>query len=86
MLCDAGDRLGIALAPLVGSLGLEAVIITGLPESFTQPVLSSASEALKFRLTRELFESLSLRVTDLGDDIALRGSVILVINRVLGIS
>lgn len=86
VLRDAGDRLGVALAPLVGALGLEVVIITGLPDALAGQVLSAARVALGFRLTEELFDSLELRATDLGDDITLQGAVMLVITRVLGIA
>ncbi|MGM1018334.1 MAG: ROK family transcriptional regulator [Actinomycetota bacterium] len=80
-----GYRLGIALAPLIGSLGIEAVVVTGLPESIAPPVLRSVREALAPRLTEDLLAALNLRTTQLGDDITLQGATILVMTRVLGI-
>lgn len=85
VLSDAGHRLGIALAPLVGSLGVEAVIVTGLPETYTAPMLSAVKDALRPRITEELLESLDLRTSRLGDDIMFQGAVILVLGAVLGI-
>ena len=85
VLRDAGECLAIVLAPLVGSLGLEAVVVTGLVDPFVEPILSSTRDALRARLASEVVDSLDLRVSEVGDDLVLQGAMSLVASAVLGI-
>lgn len=85
VLRRAGARLGIAAAPLVGGLGLETVVVSGLPPEHARTFLPAAREALEPRLMPELLASLDLRLSLLGEDIELKGAVSLVLTRVLGI-
>lgn len=86
ILDSAGARLGAALAPLIGALGLTSVVVSGPPELLDGPLLAAAREGLRPRLKPELIDALDLRLTTLGEDIALQGALILVLRNVLGIS
>ena len=85
ILRAAGERLGVALAPLVGSLGLSSVIVSGPPETLDGTLLAATRQAMKPALTADLFEGLELRATELGDEVVLQGALILVLGEVLDI-
>lgn len=81
-----GRRLGMALAPIVGTLALEVVAVSGLPVDLATPILAAARVAMEPRLTPELLTALDLRISGLGEDVTLQGAVILVLTGVLGIA
>jgi predicted NBD/HSP70 family sugar kinase len=86
VLHSAGTRLAIAVAPLVGGLGLEAVVLADLPHEYGPLFVAAMRDALKPRLTEDLLSTLQLRTSSLGDDIELQGAVFLVLSRVLGVA
>ncbi|MDQ0893123.1 ROK family transcriptional regulator [Agromyces ramosus] len=86
VLRETGRRLGYALAPVVGALGLTDVIVSGPPHLLDGVLLDAAREALKSRLLPVFFDGLELRLTEQGPDIVLRGALVLVLAGVLGIS
>lgn len=86
VLRESGHRLGYALAPVVGALGLTDVIVSGPAHLLDGVLLDAAREALESRLLPVFFDGLELRLTEQGPDIVLRGALVLVLAGVLGIS
>ncbi len=91
ILRAAGARLGIALAPIVGVLDLDEVVLSGQAGLLAGPLVESALETLRSRTMAHLpvpvaVDELLLRLTALGDDIVLRGAAVMVISARLGVS
>lgn len=86
VLRECGRRLGFALAPVVGTLGLTDVIVSGPAHLLDGTLLEAARDVLRSRLLPDFFDGLQLRLTDQGPDIVLRGALVLVLDGVLGIS
>ncbi len=86
ILREAGERLGIALAPVVGALDLAEIVLSG-PTELLDGVLASATiETLRARTMPEFHGNLVLRMTTLGEDIVLRGAAVMVLSGQLGVS
>ena len=79
ILREAGQRLGIALAPVVGALNLAEVVLSG-PTELLDGVLATATiETLRARTMAEFHGDLTLRMTTLGEDIVMRGAAVMVL-------
>jgi predicted NBD/HSP70 family sugar kinase len=86
ILREAGVRLGITLAPVVGALNLSEIVLSG-PIELLDGVLATATiETLRARTLPEFHGDLVLRMTALGDDIVMRGAAVAVLSRQLGFS
>ena len=86
VLREAGQRLGIALAPVVGALNLSEVVLSG-PTHLLDGVLAQATiETLRARTMAEFTGDLTLRMTTLGEDIVMRGAAVMVLSAQLGVS
>jgi predicted NBD/HSP70 family sugar kinase len=86
ILREAGQRLGIALAPVVGALNLAEVVLSG-PTHLLDGVLATATiETLRARTMAEFHGDLTLRMTTLGEDIVMRGAAVMVLSGQLGVS
>ena len=86
ILTEAGQRLGIALAPVVGALNLAEVVLSG-PTDLLDGVLATATiETLRSRTMAEFHGDLTLRMTTLGEDIVMRGAAVMVLSGQLGVS
>ncbi|WP_347753752.1 ROK family transcriptional regulator [Agrococcus sp. ProA11] len=86
VLEQAGRRLGIAMAPIVGALNLAEIVLSG-PTALLDGVLASAALAsIRERTMAEFHGALTLRMTELGDDIVTRGAAAMVLSRELGVS
>ncbi|MFB2582531.1 ROK family protein [Herbiconiux sp. P15] len=86
VLREAGERLGIALAPVVGALDLGEVILSGPTELLDGTLASATLETLRSRTMAAFHGSVSLRMTALGQDIVLRGAAVMVLSARLGVS
>lgn len=86
ILRTAGQRLGIALAPVVGALNLAEIVLSGPPALIDGPLSNATIETLRERTMAEFHGNLVLRRTALGDDIVLRGAGVAVLSRQLGFS
>ena len=86
ILREAGERLGIALAPIVGALNLSEIVLSGPPELLDGPLADATIETLRTRTMAEFHGDLVLRLTALGDDIVMRGAAVAVLSRQLGFS
>ena len=86
ILRRAGERLGIALAPVVGALDLAEVVLSGPVELLDGPLAEAAIETLRSRTMAEFHGDLTLRMTALGQDIVMRGAAAMVLSGQLGVS
>lgn len=86
VLGAAGERLGIALAPVVGVLNLAEVVLSGPIELLDGPLLRGTAETLRDRTMADFHGDLSLRMTSLGGDIVVLGAVVMVLTGQLGVS
>ncbi|MEO6116633.1 MAG: ROK family transcriptional regulator [Pseudolysinimonas sp.] len=86
ILRRAGERLGIALAPVVGALDLAEIVLSGPEELLDGPLAEAAIETLRSRTMAEFHGDLTLRMTALGQDIVMRGAAAMVLSGRLGVS
>ncbi|XAO70482.1 ROK family transcriptional regulator [Diaminobutyricibacter sp. McL0608] len=86
ILREAGQRLGIALAPVVGALNLSEIVLSGPTELLDGPLAQATIETLRNRTMAEFHGNLTLRMTTQGQDILLRGAAVLVLSGQLGVS
>lgn len=86
VLRDAGERLGIALAPVVGALDLSEIVLSGPSRLLDGPLAIATVETLRARTLAELHDGVQVRMTEQGDDIVLRGAAVMVLSGQLGVS
>ncbi|MBC7724283.1 MAG: ROK family transcriptional regulator [Burkholderiaceae bacterium] len=86
ILTEAGHQLGVALAPVVGALNLSEIILSGPAHLLGGVIVASASDTIRARTVAEFHGDLRLRLTDLGEDIVVRGAAAMVLFRELGVS
>jgi predicted NBD/HSP70 family sugar kinase len=86
ILREAGQRLGIALAPVVGALNLSEIVLSGPTRLLDGPLAEATIHTLRNRTMAENHADLSLRMTTQGQDIVLRGAAVLVLSGRLGVS
>lgn len=86
VLRDAGERLAIALAPVVGVLDLSEIVIAGPADLLGGTLLTTALSTIRQRTLAEFHDGIQMRMTDQGTDIVLRGAAVLVLATQLGVS
>lgn len=86
ILREAGQRLGIALAPVVGALNLAEIVLSGPTELLDGALADATIETLRARTMAEFHGDLTLRMTSLGEDIVMRGAAVMVLSGRLGVS
>lgn len=86
VLREAGQRLGIALAPIVGALNLAEVVLSGPTHLLDGPLAAATIATLRNRTMAEFHGDLTLRMTTLGEDIVMRGAAVMVLSAQLGVS
>src|SRR6187402_655000 len=86
ILRDAGERLGIALAPVVGVLDLSEIVLAGPPELLDGPLAQATVETLRARTLAQFHDGVRVRRTEQGQDIVLRGAAVMVLSGQLGVS
>ena len=85
ILRDAGERLGIAVAPIVGALDLSEIVLSGSPELIDGPLLQQTADTLRARTLAEFHDGVRVRMTQHGQDIVLRGAAVMVLSGQLGV-
>ncbi|MFT3876286.1 MAG: ROK family transcriptional regulator [Propioniciclava sp.] len=86
VLADAGRRLGATLAPVVGMLGLEHLVIGGPSDLVAETLIGQTRDEI-VRLTRSDFRPhLNVAASTLGEDAALLGAAALVLRGQLGVT
>lgn len=86
ILRDAGERLGIALAPIVGALDVSEIVLSGPQELLDGPLAQATVETLRARTLAEFHDGVRVRMTEQGQDIVLRGAAVMVLSGQLGVS
>lgn len=86
ILRDAGERLGIALAPIVGALDVSEIVLSGPEELLDGPLAQATVETLRARTLAEFHDGVRVRMTEQGQDIVLRGAAVMVLSGQLGVS
>ena len=86
ILRDAGERLGIAVAPIVGALDLPEIVLSGPSELLDGPLARATVETLRARTLAEFHDGVRVRMTEQGQDIVLRGAAVVVLSGRLGVS
>jgi len=86
LLAEAGHRLGLALAPVVGMLGLAHVVIGGPANIVDTPLLDAVRTCVADRTRSEFRPELELIPSSLGEDAVLLGAAALVLLNQLGVA
>lgn len=86
VLRNAGRRLGIALAPVVGALNLAEIVLSGPTHLLDGPLARATIDTLRTRTMAEFHGELTVRMTALGEDIVMRGAAVMVLSAQLGVS
>lgn len=86
VLRDAGARLGIALAPIVGALDLSEIALSGPPELLGGALAQAAADTVRTRTLAAFHDGLLVRMSTHSEDIVLRGAAVMVLSGRLGVS
>jgi len=86
VLAEVGERLGAALAPVVGTLNLHELVLSGPPELLDGPLREAAAATIRARTMPVIGDELVVRTSTLGDDVVLVGAAVLVLAGQLGVS
>lgn len=86
VLAAAGRLLGTALAPVVSTLNLAEVLLSGPPELVDGALRQAATDTLHARTMPAVAASLRVRMATLDEDVVLAGAAVLVLAAQLGVS
>ena len=86
VLREAGRRLGVALAPVIGVLNLAEVVLAGPAELLDGTLAEATFEILRSRTMPDSHDDLVLRTSAQSDDLILRGATAVVLKDRLGVS
>jgi predicted NBD/HSP70 family sugar kinase len=85
-LAAVGALLGAVLAPVVGTLNLHELVLSGPLELLDGPLLEAVDRTIRERTMPVSGEELVVRTSALGDDVVLVGAAVLVLAGQLGVS
>lgn len=85
VLEEAGRRLGIAVAPIVGAIDVRRIVMSG-PEELVAGTLLEATAATLRERTLDEGDGLVVAMTEHGEDVVVRGAALLVRAGELGVS
>ena len=86
VVAGAGRHLGTALAHLVSALNITTVVVSGADEVLGETFRRAASDAIRKRILDDLGGSVELRPSNFGDDDALLGAAVLILDQELGVA
>jgi len=86
VLTEVGERLGITLAPVVGTLNIQELVLSGPTELLDGPLREAADRVIRERTMPVSSAGLAVRTSTLGDDVVLFGAAVLVLSGELGVS
>ena len=86
VLAGAGRRLGAALAPVVSTLNLHEVVLSGPTELLDGALRDAVESTIRRRTMPVIGDELVVRTSTLGDDVVLVGATVLVLAGELGVS
>ena len=82
----AGRRLGEALAPVISTLNLREVVLSGPLDVLDETFRAAALDAVRARTMPAVGDNVDLRFSSLGEDDVLLGAAMLVLDRELGVA
>ncbi|GAB3197955.1 ROK family transcriptional regulator [Nocardioides hungaricus] len=86
VLAATGERLGAALAPVVGTLNISELVLSGPGELVDGPLREAADRTIRDRVMPVSSAGLVVRASTLGEDVVLVGAAVLVLAGQLGVS
>jgi predicted NBD/HSP70 family sugar kinase len=86
VLSRVGEQLGAALAPVVGTLNLHELVLSGPQELLDGPLREATDRSIRARTMPVSSEGLVVRTSTLGEDVVLVGAAVLVLSGQLGVS
>ena len=86
VLAEVGEQLGTTLAPIVGTLNLHELVLSGPPELLDGPLREAADRSIRERTMPVSSAGLTVRTSKLGEDVVLVGAAVLVLSGQLGVS
>lgn len=86
VLTETGALLGAALAPVVGTLNLHELVLSGPAELLDGPLREATHRTICERTMPVSSEGLTVRTSKLGEDVVLVGAAVLVLSGQLGVS
>jgi predicted NBD/HSP70 family sugar kinase len=86
VLAAAGRRLGAALAPVVSTLNLHELVLSGPNELLDGALRDAVESTIRRRTMPVIGDELVVRTSTLGDDVVLVGATVLVLAGELGVS
>lgn len=86
VLREAAERLGIALAPVVGVLDLAEIVIAGPAELYDDDFIAHTIATLRERTLADFHDGVQVARSSQGEDIVLRGAVAMVMSGRLGVA
>lgn len=84
-LATAGERLGLALAPVINVLNLNTVILSGPPELLANAFLAATTTVLSERTFPSVASQIEVRLSATGSDDVLLGTAAEVLKEELGV-
>ena len=85
-LAEAGRRLGVALAPVVGALDLAEIVAQRACRAVGGTLADATLATMRERTMADFHGDLTLRMSALGDDIVILGAAVMVLSAQLGVS
>lgn len=82
---EAGERLGIALSPIIGALNLEEIVIAGSEDLLGDDFRATLASTIRDRTLPTRERTIDVRRATFGDDAVLRGAIATVLVAELGI-
>src|SRR5699024_11984848 len=79
VLAEAGRRLGIVIAPVIGALNLTEVVLSGPSKLLEGPFLESTEQTVRERLIAAEVEPSNIRTMPDSTDAVLRGAAAIVL-------
>ena len=87
ILHDAGERLAIALAPVIGVLDVAELVLSGPQDLIGGALAKATSDTLRARTLAEFHDRVRVRMaTQSVEEIVLRGAAVMVLSDRLGVS
>ncbi len=86
VLTTAGEQLGVTLAPVVGTLNIHELVLSGPNELLDGPLREAVDRTIRDRTMPVSSAGLVVRTSNLGEDVVLVGASVLVLAGQLGVS
>lgn len=86
LLSETGRRVGAALAPVLGTLNLHELVLSGPNDLLDGPLRDAVERTIRQRTMPVIGDELVVRTSTLGDDVVLVGAAVLVLAGELGVS